>query len=134
MFQSLLANHYKLILSISALLLGAFGLYNWGYSAAEQKYEIEIAKQQERILQLQNVEVKIEKEILTVYKDRIKTVDKVRDRIIEVTPNVLREESMRCSIGSAFISLHNAAASNQAVSESSSRVDDSSTTAGPATQ
>lgn len=130
MFQLLLVKHYKFFLLLLSICVGAYSLYRWGYSVAEQKYEIEIAKQQERIVQLQNIEAKIEKEIVTVYKDRVKTVEKVRDRIIEVTPNVLREESMQCTIGPVFIGLHNAAASNQGISESSSRVDDNSTRTG----
>lgn len=130
MFQSLLVNHSKKILVIIALFIGAFGLYKWGYSVAQQHYEVEIAKQQSLIAQLKKQEVKIEKEIVTVYKDRVKTVEKVRDRIIEVTPNVLREESMQCSIGDGFVGLHNAAASNQPISESTSRVDASTTEAG----
>lgn len=130
LLQSLLAKHRFLLLGTFALILGAFGLYKWGYSVAQQQYEVEIAKQRILISQLQNAEIKIEKEIVTVYKDRFKTVEKVRDHIIEVTPDVLREESMQCSIGAKFVGLHNAAASNQTVSESSSRVDASTTEAG----
>lgn len=128
-FLSLLAKHRVLLLSIVALLIGAFGLYRWGYSSATQKYEVELARQRALIAQLEKEEVKIEKEIVTVYKDRVKTVERVRDRIIEVTSDVLREESMQCSIGDGFVGLHNAAASNQTIPESSTRVDASSTEA-----
>lgn len=109
----MLSNYRFLIFGCIALLVGAFGLYRWGYSSATQKYEIEFAMQQQRILDLQAAESKIEKEIVTVYQDRVKIVTKYRDRIIEVTPDVLSEESKQCSIGSGFIGLHNAAASNQ---------------------
>ena len=134
MFPSFLVKHRLLILSSIALFLGAYGLYHWGYTSAEQKYKIDIANQQAKIAELKKAEATVEKEIVTVYKDRVKTVTNVRDRIIEATPNVLREESMQCSIGPGFISLHNAAASNQALSESSNRVDARSTESGSTTK
>lgn len=134
LLQSLLGKHRFLILGAIALLVGAFGLYKWGYSTAEQKYKIQIAKQQALIVQLQNVETKIEKEIVTVYKDRVKTVTQVRDRIIEVTPNVLSEESKQCRIGSGFIGLHNSAANNQDISESARSVDAAAATTRAATE
>lgn len=129
MLQSLLVKHYKLFLFVLSILIGAYALYSWGYSSAQQKYQSILEEQQAQIVLLELAEKQVEKEIVTVYKDRVKTVTQFRDRIIEVTPDVLSEESKQCSIGPGFIGLHNAAASLETVSESTSRVDAASTEA-----
>lgn len=106
-----------------------YATYNVGYSSAKQKYEMQLATQRTLIASLENRESIIQQEIVTVYKDRIKIVEKNRDMIIEVTPNVLREESMRCDIGDRFISLHNAAASNKNISYDATGTNAESSTA-----
>jgi hypothetical protein len=76
----------------------------------------------------------IEKQIVIEYVDRIRTVKEVQTKIVEVTRDVLREESTKCDIGPNFIWLHNASASNQAISTSSPRTDGITNTTDPVAQ
>lgn len=107
---------------IAVLLLVAttmFGVYKWGYSVAEGKAKLEQEKLNTKISLLEAKEENIKKEVVTKYVDRIKVVKTVEQQILEVTDNALQKETAACTIGDNFIWLHNTAASNQAVSESS---------------
>lgn len=113
--MNLIPNYVKLLIVVSALFSAVYGTYKWGYSSAEQKYASIIQEQKTKIEQLSKREVIIEKEIVTEYVDRVRTVKEIQTKIVEVTRDVLREESTKCDIGPNFIGLHNSSASNQAL-------------------
>ena len=108
---------------VLAALLGLFGIYRWGYNSAENVYQIQLARQQEKIKHLELQEKQIEKETVVKYVDRVRTVTKTEQKILEVTGEILQQEDRVCPIGTNFIWLHNQSASNQAVSSSTSSVD-----------
>ena len=121
----------KLLIIGAVFATTIFGVYKWGYSSAEQKYAIIIQDQKNKIEELSKREAIIEKEIVIEYVDRIRTVKEVQTKIVEVTRDVLREESTKCDIGPNFIWLHNSSASNQAISTSTSRTDGITSTTDP---
>lgn len=94
-----------------------------GYRKAEDTYTKIIDAANQKAELLSEKEIVIEKEIVTVYKDRVQTVTKVEEKIIEVTKDVLQEESANCAIGPGFIGLHNQAA-NQTLPSSTSGTDE----------
>lgn len=106
------------LIALASVSAGALGLYQWGYNKAESKYEIILAEQKQKIETLEAREEVVRVETVTVYKDRVRTVTKVQEKIVEVTRDVLGEEVNNCTIGPGFIGLHNAAATNQAISGS----------------
>lgn len=118
-----LPNHILVAVALFGAALGVFGIYKWGYRAAETHYLVQLARQQEKIVQLEAQEAKIEKEVVIKYVDKIRVVTKVEEKILEVTRDILQQESSMCPIGSNFIWLHNQSATNQAVSSSPSSVD-----------
>lgn len=124
-------DYVKILIVVLTAISAVYGTYNWGYSSAETKYEAIFKKQNEKKAELKNREVIIEKEVVVKYVDRIKTVTEVQTKIIEVTRDVLQEESTRCDIGPNFIWLHDSSASNQDISTTSSGVDGSSDKADP---
>lgn len=134
-----------LLAIVSVLSFGAKKIYDFGYNQADAKMQIlvaerdrTIAQQKMLIAELELQEVVIEKEVVTVYKDRVKTITKVKTEIVEVIRDVLGPEIERCTIGPGFISLHNAAAQgiaptstkNKGIPGSTKGVDDSSTSTG----
>lgn len=97
---------------------GAFGLYRWGYNNAEHEYVLLLEQQKAKVKELEGREKEVTKETVTVFKDKIKTVIQVQEKIVEVTKDVLGDEVNHCDIGGGFISLHNAAAAGKALSSS----------------
>ena len=118
-----LPNHILIAVAVCGAALGVFGIYRWGYTAAEVVYRIELAKQQAAISQLEHQERLVEKEVVVKYVDRVRVVTKVEQQILEVGRDILQQESSVCDIGDNFIWLHNQSASNQAISNSTSGVD-----------
>jgi uncharacterized protein YjcR len=112
-------------LTVLVVLIGLYTVYRIGYNTADTKHQIRIQELANRINELEKQEAIIEKEIVTVYKDRVVKVNQVRERIIEVTRDVLHEESANCTIGPNFISLHNAAAGATSVSDATRGTDGS---------
>lgn len=113
----------KIIAILLLVATSMFGVYKWGYSVAEGKAKLEQEKLNTKISVLEAKEDNIKKEVVTKYIDRIKIVKTTEQQILEVTDNALQKESTACVIGDNFIWLHNTAANNQALSESSSRTD-----------
>ena len=99
------------LLAVIALVISFFSAYLVGYNTAETKYLTQIKLANSKIKELESREAIIEKEIVTVYKDKVRNVKQIEEKIVEVTKYVLREESANCTIGPGFIGLHNAAAS-----------------------
>lgn len=111
------------LISLCSVSIGALGLYRWGYNSADAKYKIILAEQKQKIETLEAKEEVVRVETVTVYKDRVRTVTKVQEKIVEVTRDVLGEEVNNCVIGPGFIGLHNAAATNQTISRGSEGTD-----------
>lgn len=118
-----LTNYIFVFAALFGAALGIFGIYRWGYKAAETEYLIQLSIQHEKIKHLEQQEKQIEKEIIVEYVDRVRTVTRVEQKILEVTGEILQHEANVCPIGTNFIWLHNQSASNQAVSSSTSSVD-----------
>lgn len=113
------------VVILSMISFGAKKIYDMGYEKADSQMRIlvaerdrTIANQKLVIAELELQEVVIEKEIVTVYRDRIKKVKEVETKIVEVIRDVLGPEIERCTIGPGFISLHNAAAEGKSVNRS----------------
>lgn len=140
MLPSLYLKGIGAIVILSALGVGIKKIYDFGYERADSKMRIivaerdrTIAEQKILIAELELQEVVIEKEIVTVYRDRVRTVTKVEKEIVEVIRDVLGPEIERCTIGPGFIGLHNAAAEgdstnarsakDKAISNATTRVD-----------
>lgn len=121
--MKLIPNYVKVLIVASMLFSAIYSTYKWGYSSAEQKYAIIIQDQKNKIEELNKKEVLIEKEVVTKYVDRVRTIKEIETKIIEVTRDVLQQEATQCDIGPNFIWLHNNAASNQAISQSSTGID-----------
>jgi hypothetical protein len=124
----------KAIIAVGLVAAMAFAVntvYQWGYGKADAEHQTTIAnlraeveRQKSRITELELKEGVVTTEVVTVYKDRVKTIKEVETKIVEVIRDVLGPEIDRCSIGPGFISLHNSAASgiapsNQGVSTGS---------------
>ena len=115
------------LLGACGAILLVLGVFKAGYTFSENKYQKIIAEQQVKIKDLESREAVVEKEIVIEYRDRVQTITKVKEKIVEVTKNVLSEETNHCDIGPGFISLHNAAASNKAIPGSTKGTDATST-------
>lgn len=125
--MNLIPNYVKLLIGGSALFCCVLGIYQWGYVSAKQKYQVIAIEQKNKINELAQKEAIIEKEIVIRYVDRIRKVKEIQTKIVEVTRDVLREESTQCAIGPNFIGLHNQSASNQGISTSATGTVDTST-------
>lgn len=113
--MNLIPDYVKLLIGGSALFCCVLGIYQWGYVSAEKKYQIIAEQQKNKINELSNKEAIVEKEVVTQYVDRIRTVKEIQTKIVEVTRDVLREESTQCVIGPNFIGMHNQSAANQGI-------------------
>lgn len=111
------------LLGACGAILLVLGVFKAGYTFSENKYKKVIAEQQVKIKDLESREAVIEKEIVIEYRDRVQTITKVKEKIVEVTKNVLSEETNRCDIGPGFISLHNASARGEGLSGSTDGTD-----------
>ena len=115
------------LLGACGAILLVLGVFKAGYTFSENKYQKIIAEQQVKIKDLESREAVVEKEIVIEYRDRVQTITKVKEKIVEVTKNVLSEETNACTIGPGFIGLHNAAAIGETVPRSSKGTDATST-------
>jgi hypothetical protein len=129
--MNLIPNYVKLLIGVSALFCCILGIYQWGYVSAEKKYQIIAEQQKNKINELTQKEAIIEKEIVIQYVDRVRKVKEIQTKIVEVTRDVLQEESTQCAIGPNFIGLHNQSASNQGIPTSTPGTVDTSTSTEP---
>jgi hypothetical protein len=116
---------YLIALAVGAMAV--IGIYRLGVNHTEEKYQAIFKEQEQKIEELSKQEVKIEKEIVTVYKDRVRVVKEVETKIVEVIKDVLQEESAACVIGPNFISLHNAAAVSTTIPPTATGTDGATT-------
>lgn len=104
---------------VAALVAGLlFAVYTLGYNKAEGKYTKILDTQNQLVRELEAREQTVKIVTVVEYRDRIKTITKVEEKIVEVTRDVLGNEGDNCTIGPGFIRLHNAAATNKAISGS----------------
>ena len=110
---------YVWILAVAAAIVaGVFGIYRWGYNSSETKWLLIEAENAARIAVLEQRESIVSIETVTKYKDRYTVITETREKIKEGTRDALQDETTRCTIGPNFIGLHNASATNKAVSGS----------------
>lgn len=117
----------KYVLYAATLLacFGAFtGIYFYGRHTANEEHRLKSELQKKEVEILMQKEIVVEKEVVTQYKDRIKTITEFQTNIVEVVNEVLREDSSKCSFGNGFIWLHNSAASGETIPRSTERIDD----------
>ena len=122
-----LPNYVWIVLGACGALMAVLALYKFGYTVAETKYQKILTEQQVKIKELEAREAKVEKEVVIEYRDRVQTITKIQEKIVEVTKHVLSEETAACTIGPGFIGLHNAAAIGEALPGSPEGTDATST-------
>ena len=123
-----MSNTKLFLIALIALSVSIWSAYYIGKTNAEAKYSKQLEIANARIKTLEARESVIEKEVVTEYKDRVRVVKQIEEKIVEVTKYVLREEASNCTIGPGFIGLHNAAASGQNLPGAASGTDGSTKT------
>lgn len=118
--MSLLFKPYALVAIFLVTFITLFATYMKGYNRAEAKYVAILNEQKRQADELQVKQKETSEKVVTKYKTQIKTITNTVEKIIEKTPEVLKDENTACTIGPGFISLHDAAANGGSVSGSAS--------------
>lgn len=118
---------YRSAVQILSAFCLAFGAFFIGGITNEEKWQLEVIKQQAEIARLQEQSAKVTTKIVTEYLEKkIYIKEKGREIIKQVPVYITEKADSNCIITDGFVRLHNSAAKNE-VPDTSGVTYDSST-------
>tara|TARA_B110000503_G_C7143390_1_gene411873 strand:- start:246 stop:839 length:594 start_codon:yes stop_codon:yes gene_type:complete len=115
--KKILTFEYRLCLNIILIGSFSFSLFMVGAISNEQLWKLKVKEMEVLIAQKELASNIVTNTIVTKYVDRIKLVEgKIHEVIKKVPVYITKESDAKCAIDNGFVLLHDAAASNTEIS------------------